>query len=583
MERWTAVQRLSRSASGNDAPVLSGVPSTVTIDELSPYAFSVTATDPDVPTQNLTFSLTSAPPGAAISPAGAFTWTPGETQGPGSYPFSIKVTDGTATASASITITVNETDDAPVLQPIGNRGVTEGSTLTFTASATDSDLPGQSLAFSLVGGPPGASITAAGAFTWTAADGPAVHPVTVVVSDGVLSDSETIQITVANAAPSILAAANVSATNEDGQVGVSGAISDPGVLDNHTVTIDWGDASADSVVPLAAGVSNVSVTHRFDDDNPTVTSSDAYSITMSITDKDGALGGPAVQTITVNNVAPSIAGITGPSGPLALGSPATLVANFTDTGKLDTHTCSFSWDDGSSPTTTSGTVNESSGSGSCTATFTYAAPGVYTVTATVSDDDSGSSSALYEFIVVYDPSGSFVTGGGWINSPAGAYSANPSLTGKANFGFVSKYKKGENLPTGETEFQFQVANFAFHSSVYEWLVVAGPKAQYKGTGTVNGSGNYGFLLTATDGQQPGGGSVDKFRIKSGTRTTEGQSFTTTLRAAPTTWTRPTRSRSVEAASSSISEAFYLLPPKLKLESGSIIPSPVCGKSLAKAG
>jgi len=60
---------------------------------------------------------------------------------------------------------------------------------------------------------------------------------------------------------------------------------------------------------------------------------------------------------------------------------------------------------------------------------------------------------------------------------------------------------------------FQVAGFGFHSSVYEWLVVAGAKAQYKGVGQVNGAGDYGFLLTATDGQQPGGGGVDRFRIK----------------------------------------------------------------------
>jgi len=44
-------------------------------------------------------------------------------------------------------------------------------------------------------------------------------------------------------------------------------------------------------------------------------------------------------------------------------------------------------------------------------------------------------------------------------------------------------------------------------------VVSGPKAQYKGSGKINGSGDYGFLLTATDGQVNGGGNVDKFRIK----------------------------------------------------------------------
>ena len=44
-------------------------------------------------------------------------------------------------------------------------------------------------------------------------------------------------------------------------------------------------------------------------------------------------------------------------------------------------------------------------------------------------------------------------------------------------------------------------------------MVSGPQAQYKGTGTVNGVAGYGFLLTARDGQEPGGGGIDKFRIK----------------------------------------------------------------------
>ena len=88
-----------------------------------------------------------------------------------------------------------------------------------------------------------------------------------------------------------------------------------------------------------------------------------------------------------------------------------------------------------------------------------------------------------------------------------------SLSGKANFGFVSKYQKGATVPTGDTEFQFKAGNLNFKSNVYEWLVVAGARAQYKGSGTINGAGNYGFLLTAIDGQIAGGGGTDKFRIK----------------------------------------------------------------------
>ena len=116
-------------------------------------------------------------------------------------------------------------------------------------------------------------------------------------------------------------------------------------------------------------------------------------------------------------------------------------------------------------------------------------------------------------LVVYDPAGGFVTGGGWIWSPAGAYIKDLNLEGKANFGFVSKYQKGATVPTGQTEFQFKVADLNFKSTSYQWLVVAGARAQYKGSGTINGSGEYGFMLTAIDGQISSGGGVDKFRVK----------------------------------------------------------------------
>ncbi len=43
--------------------------------------------------------------------------------------------------------------------------------------------------------------------------------------------------------------------------------------------------------------------------------------------------------------------------------------------------------------------------------------------------------------------------------------------------------------------------------------MAGARAQFKGSGTINGAGAYGFLLTAIDGDINGGGGADKFRIK----------------------------------------------------------------------
>lgn len=189
--------------------------------------------------------------------------------------------------------------------------------------------------------------------------------------------------------------------------------------------------------------------------------------------------------------------------------PVPLSANLADPNTGDTHTCTINWDNGGAAV--AGTVNESAGSGTCTGSQALS-PGVYNLVVTVRDGEPLSATDTV-MIVVYDPTGGFVTGGGWINSPAGAFTLNPALVGKANFGFVSKYQKGATTPTGQTEFQFHVANLNFHSSSYDWLVVAGAKAQYKGTGTVNGEGDYGFMLTATDEQVTGGGGVDKFRIK----------------------------------------------------------------------
>jgi hypothetical protein len=77
------------------------------------------------------------------------------------------------------------------------------------------------------------------------------------------------------------------------------------------------------------------------------------------------------------------------------------------------------------------------------------------------------ASQSYEYVVVYDPNGGFMMGGGWFNSPVGAYRAQPSLEGRVNFGFVSKYKKGTTVPDGNTQFQYRLGNLKFHSTAYE--------------------------------------------------------------------------------------------------------------------
>lgn len=216
------------------------------------------------------------------------------------------------------------------------------------------------------------------------------------------------------------------------------------------------------------------------------------------------------------NEAPEVGPITAPLDPVTVGSTINASAPFTDADVLDTHTAIWEWGDGSQCDTSVDldcSVTEAGGSGTTNASHIYATPGVYTLEVTVFDNDGASDSSTYQYVVVYDPTDGFVTGGGWINSPLGAYAADLTLTGKANFGFVSKYKKGATVPTGQTEFQFKAAGLNFHSDTYQWLVVAGANAKFKGTGTINGSGNYGFMVTATDEKLTASTSIDLFRIK----------------------------------------------------------------------
>jgi hypothetical protein len=179
----------------------------------------------------------------------------------------------------------------------------------------------------------------------------------------------------------------------------------------------------------------------------------------------------------------------------------------------DLHTSTWTIDGNS----ISGSVNESTST--TEVSYTFNSTGVYLISLAVTDDCGNTGTAdtinndLQAMVVIYDPNGGFVTGGGWITSPGGAYTPDPLLTGRASFGFVSKYQPGASIPTGNTELQFRAASFNFKSTGYEWLVVAGARAQYKGYGTVNGMGSYRFMLTVIDGQVNGGGGSDKFRLK----------------------------------------------------------------------
>jgi len=269
----------------------------------------------------------------------------------------------------------------------------------------------------------------------------------------------------------------------------------------YTAQVDYGDETGAQELLLNPG-NTFDLQHLYCENG-------IYTILVTVFN-EGEEWGSDNAIVTVNNVAPTIESMSGPSAdPMQLGLPIQLNGEFSDPGCLDTHVATIDWGDGDTTT-----INVPFGTYTVTGNHIYTSAGVYLITLTVTDDDGGSDSMTLEYyVVIYDPNGGFVTGGGWIICLPGSYPADSSLSGRANFGFVSKYKKGQSIPTGNTEFQFQVGNLNFHSHTYEWLVIAGPKATYKGVGTINGEGSYGFKLTAIDGQKNGGGGVDTFRIK----------------------------------------------------------------------
>ncbi len=173
--------------------------------EGTPLGFLASANDPDAG-QILTYSLEAgAPTGAHITPGGLFSWTPGETHGGGVYPITVRVTDSgypPQSDTATFSITVSEVNSPPVLNGPGNRTIAEGNLLSFTAGAQDSDVPAQTLGFSLdAGAPAGASITTDGYFSWTPteAQGPGTYSITIYATDnGIPSQSafQTFTVTV---------------------------------------------------------------------------------------------------------------------------------------------------------------------------------------------------------------------------------------------------------------------------------------------------------------------------------------------------------------------------------------------------
>lgn len=237
--------------------------------------------------------------------------------------------------------------------------------------------------------------------------------------------------------------------------------SDPDAGDVLTYAWTFGDGSA-GTGPAPA--------HAYADNG-------TYAARVIVTDLFGAAD-TASAVVTVANAPPVITSLTTPADPSAVGAAVTLGLTFTDAGSADTHTVTVDWGDGSSD---------------ASLTHAYAAAEFYNVSVTVRDDDGAADTrAATAAIVIYNPTGSFVTGGGWFNAAGD----------KANFGLEARYGP-TGAARGNLELHVNARDFRFSSEVITYLVVTGDRATLRGTGTLASGEVVQFLFVAQQGAVQG--------------------------------------------------------------------------------
>ncbi|MDR4499305.1 MAG: Ig-like domain-containing protein [Candidatus Scalindua sp.] len=249
----------------NRAPMLATI-SSITVNEGDTITLSPTATDPDGDT--LTFNYS----GWMTSNSYATNY-----QDSGVHSVTVTVSDGSLTDSQDVTVTVNNLNRAPVLATISSITVNVGDTVTLNPTATDPD--GDTLTFNYAGWMTLSSYT-------TNHQDAGVHTVTVTVSDGTLTDTKNVTVTVnkVNRAP-VLATISPIVVNEGGTVTFNPTATDP---DGDTLSFTYSGWMTSS--------------------SYTTSYNDAGDHTVTVTVSDGELTDSQTVMVTVNNVnrAPSL-------------------------------------------------------------------------------------------------------------------------------------------------------------------------------------------------------------------------------------------------------------------------------------
>jgi uncharacterized protein (UPF0548 family) len=280
------------------------------------------------------------------------------------------------------------TSTGPVLAPIPDQTVNEGSTLTLTASATDPDA-GQALSYSLdPGAPAGARIDpASGVFTFTPSDGPASYTVTVRVTDSespARSDTQSFHILVKNVAPTARVLGPAVGFAGQGLIftlRVGDAPADAAAGFRYVVR--WGDGTPAQIIAATPGNgAGLLVSHVY-------SVRGVRNVRITATDKDGSTSLVATTSVTIltpppGNVLPHLGAWTRNLGSTGI---VQLSGSIEDRGSGGPFTLGVNWGDGKTSTF------RVPGSGTSLTIFSrahhYAAQGTYTIGLVVVDSRGG--------------------------------------------------------------------------------------------------------------------------------------------------------------------------------------------------
>ena len=192
-------------------------------------------------------------------------------------------------------------------------------------------------------------------------------------------------ITIDNVAPVVTAAASDTDINEGDTFDLdTTTFVDPGSLDTHTATIDWGDGSPTE--PGTVGAGTVTGSHQYANNG-------VYIVTVTVDDDDGGAGMDTV-AVTVQNgdLTVNVTGdTTGDEGTDTI----SVTAAYVDSGTPATHTATIDWGDGdvdNCATPACSIVQNGDGSGTVTGNHIVADDGNYSVVVIVTDDSADQGS-----------------------------------------------------------------------------------------------------------------------------------------------------------------------------------------------